>query len=256
MHNIHDLEKRWLSYKIKSFIPHFLFLVISIVVLTILLNIDAINLNSKKEITKFKEKSTVDSKPIEKVELKEQNILPLLKIEQITNVQEKVMLTPSFDFVKKLRNNSNNSYKSNDFSSQDKKLQKKQTIQKKKIKTVAKIKTEDKVNINKLNIQRQETRADIDHVIKRFNKRNNPALSLFVAKKYYRIGEYDKAYNYALITNRLNNEIDESWIIFSKSLVKLNKKDKAIKVLTKYIQHSHSSNAKLLLDNITSGKFR
>ena len=250
MHNIHDLEKRWLSYKIKSFIPHFLFLIIGIVILKILLNIDALNLNSKKEITKLKEKSTVDSKPIKKVELKEQNILPLLKIEQITNVQEKLMLTPSFDFVKKLRNSSNNSYASNDFSSQDKKLQKKQTIQQKKPKTVA------KVNIKRLNIKRQETRADIDHVIKRFNKKNNPALSLFVAKKYYRIGEYDKAYNYALITNKLNNEIDESWIIFSKSLVKLNKKDKAIKVLTKYIQHSHSSNAKLLLDNITSGKFR
>ncbi|MDF1876038.1 hypothetical protein JHD48_09845, partial [Sulfurimonas sp. SAG-AH-194-I05] len=50
--------------------------------------------------------------------------------------------------------------------------------------------------------------------------------------------------------------IDESWIIFAKSLVKLNKKDKAIQVLNKYIQFSHSPSAKALLKNIKSGKIR
>ena len=79
-----------------------------------------------------------------------------------------------------------------------------------------------------ISIKRQNTHEDIQHVIKRFKKSNNPALSLFVAKKYYELENYNAAYNYALITNELNNDIEESWIIFTKSLVKLGKKDKAI----------------------------
>ena len=80
------------------------------------------------------------------------------------------------------------------------------------------IKTEDKapekIKINKEN-------SDIQDVIKRFNINKNPALSLFIAKRYYQIGEYEAAYNYAQTTNNIDNKIDESWIIFSKSLVKL-----------------------------------
>ncbi|WP_262823921.1 CDC27 family protein [Sulfurimonas gotlandica] len=109
---------------------------------------------------------------------------------------------------------------------------------------------------NVVHIERQNTQEDISHVIKRFKKNNNPALSLFVAKKYYEIEEYHKSYNYALITNEINDNIEASWIIFSKSLVKLNEKDEAIKTLKKYIEHSHSSQAKILLDEITSGKFK
>lgn len=106
-----------------------------------------------------------------------------------------------------------------------------------------------------ININRQNTQEDIALVIARFKKNNNPALSLFIAKKYYELQNYNQSYNYALMTNAINDNIDASWIIFSKSLVKLNKKDEAIKTLTKYIKYSHSSQAKILLEEISSGKF-
>jgi len=242
MHNIYELEKRWLNYKIKSFIPHLSFFIIITIVAIIIFNLDINKINSKEEtlaaVETIETKKTKQvSKPIEKIGFKEEH---------------KVILTPSFDFIKKISNESTASY-----SSKSNREQKKQTVKKSKPKKPAKIyrkKVEQKTN--RLNIQKQETQADIEHVIKRFKKNNNPALSLFVAKKYYRMGEYNKAYNYALLTNELNSEIDDSWLIFSRSLVKLGKKDKAIKVLTKYIEHSHSSNAKVLLDNITSGKFK
>jgi len=64
------------------------------------------------------------------------------------------------------------------------------------------------------------------------------------------------SYNYSLITNELNNNIEASWIIFTKSLVKLNKKEMAVKTLQQYVEHSQSNQAKLLLDEITSGKFK
>ncbi|RLA73513.1 MAG: hypothetical protein DRG78_22425, partial [Epsilonproteobacteria bacterium] len=84
----------------------------------------------------------------------------------------------------------------------------------------------------------------------------NPALSLFIAKKYYELGEYRKSYNYSLKTNNINNDIEASWIIFAKSLVKLDEKKMAVKILKKYISHSDSNRAQLLLNNILSGKFR
>lgn len=107
-----------------------------------------------------------------------------------------------------------------------------------------------------INIARNNEMEDIAHVIKRFNVNHNPALSLFVAKKYYQLGDYEQAYNYALITNDINNNIEESWLIFSKSLVKINKKEMAIETLKKYISHSQSSQARQLLDEIQAGKFK
>ena len=92
------------------------------------------------------------------------------------------------------------------------------------------IKTEQESSIS---IVRQTSQNEINEVVKRFNKNNNPALSLFIAKKYYELGEYRKAYNYALKTNNINNHIEASWIIFAKSLVKLNEKDMAVKTLSK-----------------------
>lgn len=112
-------------------------------------------------------------------------------------------------------------------------------------------------NKNSIDIKRKSNdEDDIKDVIKRFNVNHNPALSLFVAKRYYQLGEYEKAYNYALTTNEINNNMEESWIIFSKSLVKMNKKDMAVETLKKYIGHSQSSQAKQLLDEIQSGKFK
>ncbi len=111
-------------------------------------------------------------------------------------------------------------------------------------------------NTSTIDIKRRDDEEDIKHVIKRFNVNHNPALSLFAAKKYYQLGDYEQAYNYSLITNDINNNIEASWLIFSKSLVKLGKKDKAIETLKKYINHSDSSQARQLLDEIISGKFK
>jgi tetratricopeptide (TPR) repeat protein len=105
-------------------------------------------------------------------------------------------------------------------------------------------------------IERKETKNDINEIIKRFKKNHNPALSLFIAKKYYELGDYHKAYNYALITNQINEDIEDSWIIFAKSLVKMKKKNTAVKTLREYIRYSHSSSAEILLNEILSGKFR
>ncbi len=96
----------------------------------------------------------------------------------------------------------------------------------------------------------------LQEITKRFKKTNNPILSLFLAKQYYKRKEYYKAYNYALITNQIDSTIEESWIVFAKSLVKLGKKEKAIQTLRAYIASSRSTKAEILLNNILTGKFK
>lgn len=108
----------------------------------------------------------------------------------------------------------------------------------------------------KMLIRRENDMKDIQDVIKRFKKNKNPALSLFVAKRYYRIGSYQEAYNYALMTNELDSNIEDSWLIFAKSLYKLDQKEMAIKTLKTYYDDSGSVKAKITLDQMKKGTLK
>lgn len=186
--------------------------------------------------------------------------------------QKRVVLTPSLEFISKMDANTPKNYSSEVISNtkveapatekikpvvippkvQEIKEEIVEPIKIEKIETPV-VKEEKKGSVS---ISHRDEQKDIADVIKRFNTNHNPALSLFVAKKYYQIGDYEQAYNYALITNDINKNIEESWIIFAKSLMKLNKKEMAVETLKKYISHSSSSQAKQLLDEINAGKFR
>lgn len=245
MLNVNDLEKRWRKYKIKSYIPHiviFISLSIIFVIISIVKNNELHN-NAIEEVKIEKEVNEVKL-------VTKQNAISI-------NENKKLLLSPSLNFISDIKHSSISRYDNDKVDSS--KIQKKKNVQKQKIKKpeVVEVK-ETKKTIEKKSIQitRQNTQEDIEHVIKRFKKNNNPALSLFVAKKYYELEDYHKSYNYALITNEINDNIEASWIIFAKSLVKINEKDEAIKTLEKYIQHSYSKQAKILLDEIKSGEFK
>ncbi|PLY13312.1 MAG: hypothetical protein C0628_06845 [Sulfurimonas sp.] len=188
---------------------------------------------------------------------------PKLIKEESLQKQEKVMLSPSLKFIDNIKAEKE-TYSKNISNNIDTKKEIKKVSEDKKTAlpveepAVEEVK-ESLQNVNQkssISITRNDDEKDIQDVIKRFNINHNPALSLFVAKKYYQLGDYEQAYNYALATNELNNNIEASWIIFSKSLVKLDKKDMAIDTLRKYINYSNSSQAKQLLDEILSGKFK
>jgi tetratricopeptide (TPR) repeat protein len=274
MLNIIELESRWLKYKIKSYLPHFV-IVVSILVIAILAFTFAKKLSPKDNEPKSttitslpvkkteKEKETfIEPKPLIHNSISEVKVLqkrPISKEATVKNSTEKSLkLSPSLDFMKKMQNSVQPYYvnehpTSNDIAVSTPKVE---TVPKEKV--IVKEQSVENVNIepHKISIKHQNTQHDIQDIIKRFKKNENPALSLFVAKKYYEIGNYNEAYNYALITNSINKDIDVSWIIFTKSLVKLGQKNKAIKVLQKYISQSHSSRAEILLDEIRSGKFK
>jgi len=284
MLNTRDLEERWLKYKIKSYIPHAT-IAISLVIIVV---ITSIFFSSNKEekktplLANIKKEKHIEHVPtvvtkVAKKALPKQEVVQIKKttIEEapktvLIPTQDKLpksddtslKLSPSLDFMKKMQHSSLPYY-------QDEKNTEKEVLSDTSVYTSQKVEqvlesdAEENIQVNtieeepeKITIQRHDTSDDLRDIIKRFKKNNSPALSLFIAKKYYELGEYHKAYNYALITNEIDREIDASWIVFAKSLVKLNQKDMAIKTLKQYVKSSHSSSAKILLDEISSGKFK
>jgi len=282
MLNTRDLEERWLKYKIRSYIPHAT-IVISLVIIVV---ITSIFLNSDKEkkemalLPKIKKEKQVEH--IQTVVTKvTEATLPKNEIVEIKNITAEEVpktvilasqnnfstsnntpfkLSPSLNFMKKMQHSSLPYYQNESRRQQVSSAQIVEEVEELDVEELD-IEENSKSKVieekpKKITIQRRNTSDDIRHIIKRFKKNNNPALSLFIAKKYYELGEYHKAYNYALITNEIDRDIDASWIVFAKSLVKLNQKEMAIKTLKKYVKNSHSSSAKILLDEIVSGKFK
>jgi len=272
MLNTRELESRWLKYKIKSYIPHTIITlssVIIIAVISVFFTFDEENQTPLIAVNK-----TIEPKPKQGIaieitketqENKTKTTNEALSYKEptpqkaIATDKNSLTLTPSLGFIKNMQH-SNIPYYTHESPKQEKKILTQEPVEEVQDLTVREsnqgIQKEAQEEVQKITINRRNIVDDIQHIIKRFKKNNNPALSLFVAKKYYELGDYHKAYNYALITNQINSEIDASWIVFAKSLVKLNEKNMAIKTLKEYIKSSHSSSAQILLDEIVSGKFK
>ena len=71
--------------------------------------------------------------------------------------------------------------------------------------------------------------------------------ALFLAREYYSQRKYNKAAYWALQTNKLDGDIEESWLIFAKAKAKLGQKNEAIRVLSAYAKKSNSKAAQTLL---------
>lgn len=266
MLNIPELERRWFHYKLKSYIPHATIFIALIVIVTIttIVMIPTTESNHNIETTVVAQKRAIETPPkVEKVEVPKSIIKRAQEDSFINN--KGTTLVPSMNFIKKMENDSqpyygDNSVKKIENSQKEPAVEVKKNVQKRVTQSVMPMEVEEEVAlqpvINKITIKRKNRDKDILDIIKRFKKNNNPALSLFIAKKYYEQGNYHQSYNYALITNQINSKIEASWIIFVKSLVKLGKTDMAIKTLKDYIRQSQSTSAQTLLDEIILGKFK
>ncbi len=277
MLNIQELEKRWLKYKIKTYFPYAVIFISLTVIITIISifatsNVEKTPVMATKPKKHEKKKIVAIQSPQKEQNISTQKKSTTTQIQTVTSIEDtKLTLSPSINFMKHTKNIEQQPYYK--VTSSVKKSTKKREkivqqasieeeymdlgeenqIKKKTIKKESALKPYKKQTIT---IERRDSQNDIKKIIARFKKSNNPALSLFVAKKYYELGNYEQAYNYALITNAINNDIEDSWLVFTKSLVKLNKKNMAIRTLMEYIKYSHSGSARILLDDIQSGKFK
>ncbi|WP_295420008.1 CDC27 family protein [Sulfurovum sp.] len=104
-----------------------------------------------------------------------------------------------------------------------------------------------------LNIIKTTSVSAYKDVEKRFYESHDTDDSLFLARSYYNKGKYKKAEHWAWETNKVNGHIEESWLIFARSKVKLGRKNEAIRVLMSYSKRSGSKKAKNLLLKIKNG---
>jgi len=91
-------------------------------------------------------------------------------------------------------------------------------------------------------------------VEKRFAKSHEIDDSLFLARSYYKKENYKKSEYWALQTNKIDSNIEESILIFVKSKTKLGRKNEAISILKSYLKKSNSQEARNLLYRIENNK--
>ena len=274
MLNIHELERQWLRYKIKSYIPLVLSIFASVSIIALLfiyvpLSDTNSTINTPVEITKaepFKAQTQVVTKEdpipepvIAPIELNiADNTQEQLKIEPKVE-RNPLVLKPSLHFMDNIEDGLT-AFIEEEMPIQEhvaSSLQDNNTpIILDDNENPENISSPEETNENRLNITSNHDDSDLKDVIRRFKKNKNPALSLFIAKRYYAAGEYQKSYNYALMTNEIDKNIEESWIIFSKSLVKLGQHELAMNTLKSYLKTTKSSAADVLLRKIESGTFK
>ena len=296
MLNLIDLEARWLRYKIRTFLPYVgLFIVILGLLIALFYYLGTQSQSHTTEVTAIVVEPKTEVKKDDKPDNKETQTLqtqveeapkelitpvptqtPAQLIEPEPTLQEPTqtsatpkqaptrVLKPSMEFMKHIKTPQTPStsnadlYKNGSFESDTATMsfEPAQNYEEEVVTLEDEPDYYEEEESKKIAIKRKDAQEDIEAVIKRFNKNNNPALSLFVAKKYYEMGDYHNAYNYALITNNINSQIESSWLIFAKSLVKLGKKEMAARTLQEYIENSRSKSASILLDDILNGKFK
>ncbi|MBE0497819.1 MAG: hypothetical protein IBX43_01095 [Campylobacterales bacterium] len=269
MLNIHQLERRWLQYKIKSYLPKALFASLAVVLVLLSSIYLPFEKSEKTETAQKHELNITQNKPLPMVAVQEK-LLNEAEIEVPKNTQERpskiketsLVLKPSLRFMDKIEEDVS-SYvvadylepeSTKEYPALPRKVQSSSTVYEEELaKSEPEAAKEDK---SMLTITKQEDESDLKDIIHRFKNNKNPALSLFIAKRYYSAKQYQKSYNYALMTNEIDQNIDESWIIFSKSLVKLGQHELAINTLKAYLKTSKSTAAEVLLRSIETGDFR
>jgi len=244
--DIHTLERRWLRYKIRSYAPYILS-----ALLLLVLSITAFSLLNGKESDSFvtnDQNSSSDKahSSLEKTnDLESSNLLePSMEFVQSFQPSEPEISAPVAVAPKQTQLTQNSVPIPKVLNVPDS-----GQIQPIAVSSSTKNDKSSSLNYN-------ETKMDIESVIRRFKDTSDPNLGLFIARYYYAQGNYNDAYNFALKTNNINNKMDESWIIFSKSLVRLGKVDQAKKTLKLYIAESNSDTARSLLDSIEQGTFK
>lgn len=241
MLDIPSLERRWLKYKIKRSLPYVAVVVIILLIPIIMISLHSNNKASLPDIKK--ENSPKKTQPISPI-----NEAPMV-------------LEPSMQFVQSLPSPTS---VTNEVSPSTIKISPKTVIPQKSIPPIppSEIKpttaslpvTASAIQTKQTNkpssINRDTAAFDIHEIEERFKNNSNPHLGLYIARYHYDHANYSEAYNYALKTNAINNTIEESWLIFTKSLIKLGKTDQAKKTLQLYISQSNSDSAKSLLDSL------
>ena len=235
MYDIKPLEEQWESYNKRKRRPYYIFTVslLSIAVIAVVL------FDNKELILSKFEKSTANTttntaaslalldKPIDTLEVKQTKNNNALTVNQV----KPEILTPV----------DNNPMNPGDVFIEVSEAKKPSVPVRQ---TVVNEKPRKKMHLEITEMSGERAYKDVKN---RFSMAPDPDDSLFLARNYYKEGKYSKAAYWALQTNKLNGDIEESWLIFAKSKSKTGHRNEAIRVLSQYVDKSNSIEAGKLL---------
>ena len=104
-----------------------------------------------------------------------------------------------------------------------------------------------------IRVHTKKTEYTVKEIEDRFRFAKDKDDALFLARYFYDKKQYKKALNWALETNKLDSDIEESWLLFGRAKAKLGQRMEAIRVLQAYYDRTGSKKSKKLLDTIRRG---
>lgn len=273
MHEVHELERRWLRYKIKKIIlPLFIFLAIVLILVVSyflyqsFLKTDqssSTRANENKSVTAAINNEEIPKK--QKLEKKEPIINEVKNITPANTNTNKIQITAYEPDLSMFKDEDENEVDKNTKEKQQpQKIQESTTSQEtadinqkpkqqsveKNSKTTA---NDETISKNNVNLRKSKNLFDPLEYEKKFYETNQIKYALFLANYYYDNNNYEAAHKWAYTINQLDPTNEDGWLFFAKSLYKLDKKEDAVKVLRSYLRHYDSSQAKNLLTKIIQG---
>jgi tetratricopeptide (TPR) repeat protein len=233
MYDMKPLEDEWKKYKKKKlkpwYIVFFIFLFFILIVFAFLntqkIDFNWFDMNFNRYVNKEKNDNSIQiskivvNGPIMKLEI-EKKVVSMVNNSEVKNSPNILVDIPILNDIQKPINN---------------------TTQLRK-----------KINMNIVESSSINAYKDVEN---RFRQSRDVDDALFLAKSYYKKGNYAKAEYWALETNKVDENIEDSLLIFVKSKTKLGRKNEAIGILMSYVKKTDSIEAKNLLYKIKNGKF-
>lgn len=239
MYDIRPLEEEWKRYRKKKLRPWYLGSIVLVVLFLLILSFSSntkMNFNSVSAyLNSLKNSVSIKEVKSENVQDAKSELVvngPLMRIEvdkQVIDESESVDDTPANILV--------------DIPILDGKQEEGSSVSGKARK---------KIHLDIIKTTNVTAYKDVEN---RFKLSHDIDDSLFLARSYYKKGNYKKSEYWALETNKVNPNIEESMLIFVKSKMKLGRKNEARNILTLYMKKSNSQEAKKLLYSIENGKF-
>lgn len=248
MYDIENLEKDWAVYNKKKKRPFYIFSILIILCVSLVSTVyfndslsgkvksvfngmmhEQVNATANHEPLKESNSTVLKEAPhISTVEAPKKTLKvdrpPQIIIEEMPRPYDSAMKEPVLEEVESLNKTENPNLLSHKVDSSSKKIH--------------------------LDILETSSVTAYKDVERRFYQTHDTDDSLFLAKSYFNRGEYKKAEYWALQTNKVDNSIEESWLLFAHAKAKMGQKQDAIKVLRSYIGKSNSLEARRLLEKI------
>jgi len=267
MRKINELEKKWYYYRLKKFLVSAVGFSTTILLILLAYYFYIIQKNSSLEPKTIYQKNVLG---VSKIAIANQRLNDLnksiivakkLPIEKL----EEVSLEPiipvidmakeeSIKYVKKSQVKRSNSV--NEHHSKLVKAKANSYLTAKELSQITKVETVPTAQPHVTKKMKFQTTSEnyLETMQKKFLKSKNARDAILISKAFYKKSNYSEAEQWALSANKLDKNLDESWLLFAKSKAKLGKKQEAINILASYYKKSHSAKARVLIGQIKTGK--